>query len=121
MDAVEREVFIRGFTYQVKVVVVRGKAEPLIFLSTDLSLSATQIIELYSARFSIELAIRDVKQHFGLADIDSQLGIAIDRFVNLAYLAYLAYSLFGLFHREHDSADWMPQTSATYSQWSLGA
>ena len=116
VDAVEREVFIRGFASKVKVVVVRGKIEPIIFLSTDLSLSATQIIELYSARFSIELAIRDVKQHFGLADYQCQLGIAIDRFVNLACLAY---SLFGLFQREQCSADWMPEVSSTYSQWSV--
>ena len=66
VEAVERKVFIRGFQPQVKVVVVQGVKEPIIFLSTDLSLSATQIIEIYSSRFSIELAIRDLKQHFGL-------------------------------------------------------
>ena len=67
VEAVEREVFIRGFGSKVKVVVTQGIKEPIIFLSTDLSLSAAQIIEIYGARFSIELAIRDLKQHFGLA------------------------------------------------------
>ena len=67
VEAVEREVFIRGFQPKVKVVVAKGIKEPIIFLSTDLTLSAVQIIEIYGARFSIELAIRDLKQHFGLA------------------------------------------------------
>ncbi len=56
VEAVEREVFIRGFVHKVKVVVVQGLTKPMIFLSTDLSLTAAQIIEIYSARFSIELA-----------------------------------------------------------------
>ncbi len=90
---VEREVFIRGFQPKVKVVVAKGKKEPIIFLSTDLSLTdlsltAAQIIEIYAARFSIELAIRDLKQHFGLAHYQCYLGIAIDRFVHLACVAY---------------------------------
>ena len=68
VEAVERKVFIRGFQPKVKVVVVQGVKEPIIFLSTDLSLTTAQIIEIYSSRFSIELVIRDLKQHFGLGD-----------------------------------------------------
>ena len=56
IEAVERFVFIRGFQPKVKVVVAQGKKEPIIFLSTDLTLTAAQIIEIYGARFSIELA-----------------------------------------------------------------
>ncbi len=56
LEAVERFVFIRGFQPKVKVVVAQGKKEPIIFLSTDLTLTAAQIIEIYGARFSIELA-----------------------------------------------------------------
>ena len=56
VEAVEREVFIRGFETKVKVVVAKGIKEPIIFLSTDLTLSTVQIIEIYGARFSIELA-----------------------------------------------------------------
>ncbi len=56
VEAVEREVLERGFQSKVKVVVAKGKKEPIIFLSTDLTLTAVQIIEIYGARFSIELA-----------------------------------------------------------------
>ena len=61
--------------------------------SLDLRLSAAQIIEIYGARFSIELAIRDLKQHFGLGHYQCYLGIAIDRFVHIACItAFLVYS-----------------------------
>ncbi len=93
VEAVEREVFLRGFQPLVKVVVTKGKKEPIIFLSTDLRLTAAQIIEIYAARFSIELALRDLKQHFGLAHYQCYLGIAIDRFVHLACKSLLPFWL----------------------------
>ncbi len=46
VEAVERFVLERGFQPKVKVVVAQGKKEPIIFLSTDLTLSAAQIIEI---------------------------------------------------------------------------
>ncbi len=116
VEAVEREVFIRGFQSQVKVVVAKGKKEPIIFLSTDLTLTAPQIMEIYAARFSIELAIRDLKQHFGLAHYQCYLGIAIDRFV---HLACIAYCLFGLFQRQQLNSDWMPTASPLHSELSF--
>ena len=48
--------------------VVEGLKAPLIFLSTDVSLSAAQIIEIYGARFSIESALRVLKTDLGLGD-----------------------------------------------------
>jgi len=116
LEVVEREVFIRGFQPQVKVVVAKGSKEPIIFLSTDLTLSATQIIQIYAARFSIELAIRDLKQHFGLAHYQCYLGIAIDRFV---HLACVAYCLFGLFQQQQLKSNWMPPVSAHHSPLSF--
>ena len=116
VEAVEREVFIRGFQPKVKVVVAQGQKEPIIFLSTDLTLSAAQIIEIYAARFSIELAITDLKQHFGLAHYQCYVGIAIDRFV---HLACVAYCLFGLFQRQQLKSEWMPSVSAHHSELSF--
>ena len=112
VEAVERDVFIRGFASKVKVVVAQGIQQPILFLSTDLTLTPTQIIELYGARFSIELAIRDLKQHFGLAHYQCYLGIAVDRFV---HLACIAYCVLGLFQRQHLDADWMPAVSPAQS------
>jgi hypothetical protein len=116
IEAVEREVYIRGFQPKVKVVVVQGAKEPIIFLSTDLTLTALQIIEIYGSRFSIELAIRDLKQQFGLGDYQCYLGIAIDRFVQLACVAYC---LFRLFQIKEIEQSWMPKVSASFSPFSF--
>jgi len=40
-------------------------------------MSIAQIIEIYGARFTIEIAIRDLKGHFGLADYQCYLPTAI--------------------------------------------
>jgi len=37
----------------------------VVFLSTDISLSAEKILEIYSLRWSIEVYFKEVKQHFG--------------------------------------------------------
>ena len=116
VEAVEREVYLRGFQPKVKVVVVQGVKEPIIFLSTDLTLTAIQIIEIYGCRFSIELAIRDLKQQFGLGNYQCYLGIAIDRFVQLACVAYC---LFRLFQIQQLELDWMPKVSASSSLFSF--
>ena len=116
VEAVERFVFIRSFPPKVKVVVAKGIKEPIIFLSTDLTLSAVQIIEIYGARFSIELAIRDLKQHFGLAHYQCYVGMALDRFV---HLACIAYCLLGLFQRQQLQSDWMPKVSPRHSELSF--
>jgi hypothetical protein len=116
VEAVEREVYIRGFQPKVKVVVMKVGKEPIILLSTDTTLTAIQIIEIYGSRFSIELAIRDLKQHFGLGDYQCYLGIAIDRFVQLACVAY---SLFRLFQMQQVEPDWMPKVSPSCSTFSF--
>ena len=95
-----------------RVVVLEGAKEPLILVSTDLTLSALQIIELYGARFSIELTIRDLKQHFGLGDYQCTTTLAILRFVHLACLALCLWRLVLL---EHMEAGWLHVTSPRVS------
>lgn len=103
--AVCREVWLRDISQKVKVVVVEGLKEPILLFSSDLALSMTQIIEIYGARFTIELAIRDLKEHFGLADYQCYLATAIHRFVHLACLAFCLYRLIQL---DETTADWLP-------------
>jgi hypothetical protein len=65
----------------------------------------THIIEIYGARFTVELAIRDLKGHFGLADYQCYLTTAIHRFVHLACLAFCLYRLIQL---KEDTCSWLP-------------
>lgn len=102
MCAVCREVWLRDINQKVKVVVVEGLKEPILLFSTHLALSMAQIIEIYGARFTIELAIRDLKEHFGLADYHCYLATAIHRFVHLAFCLYRLIQL------DETTADWLP-------------
>jgi hypothetical protein len=94
--AVSRIVWLRDVEQQVKVVVIEGLKEPILLVCTDLALTMAQIIEIYAARFPIELAIRDLKQYFGIADYQCYLGVAIHRFVHLACVAFCLYRLIQL-------------------------
>jgi hypothetical protein len=105
VKAVCRQVWLRDFSHQVKVVVLQGVKEPILLFSTDLTLSMTQIIEIYGARFVIELTIRDLKGHFGLADYQCYRTTAIHRFV---HLACLAFGLFRLIQLHAQTCPWLP-------------
>jgi hypothetical protein len=109
---VVRDVWLRDVAQKVRVVVLEGAKEPILLVSTDLALSALQIIELYGARFSIELTIRDLKQHFGLGDYQCTTTLAILRFV---HLACLAFCLWRLALSDHLNAGWLQVTAARVS------
>lgn len=92
---VVRDVWLRDVAQKVRVVVLEGVKEPLLLVRTDLTLSALQIIEIYGARCSIELTIRDLKQHFGLGDSQCPTTLAILRCVHLACVAFCVWRLAG--------------------------
>jgi hypothetical protein len=94
--AVSRILQLRNFKRKVKVVILADIQKPVLLLSTDLTLTAAQIIEIYGARYRIELAIRGLKQHFGLADYQCYLATAIQRFVHLACVAFCIFRLIQL-------------------------
>jgi hypothetical protein len=109
---VVRDVWLRDVAQKVRVVVLEGAKEPILLVSTDLRLSALQISEIYGARFSIELTIRDLKQHFGLGDYQCTTTLALLRFVPLACLAL---GLWRLALLEHLEAGWLQVTSVRVS------
>ena len=109
---VVRDVWLRDVAQKVRVVVIEGAKEPIILVCTDLSLSALQIIDIYGARFSIELTIRDLKQHFGLGDYQCTTTLAILRFVRLACVAFCLWRLALI---EHLEAGWLQVNSSRVS------
>lgn len=90
---VTRDVWIRDVIQKVRVVVIQTTGEHIILLSTDLTLSARQIITLYSMRFAAELGIRDGKQHFGLGDYQCTSFIAMTRFVSLSLISFCLWRI----------------------------
>jgi len=105
---VVRDVWLRDVAQKVRVVVLEGTKEPILLVRTALTLSALQISEIYGARFSIELTIRDLKQHFGLGDYQCTTMLAILRFVHLACVAFCVWRLALL---EHLEAGWLQMTA----------
>ena len=65
---------------------ITGKRGHVILFSTDLNLTAAQIVDYYSLRFQIEFNFRDAKQHWGLEDFMNVSPQAVTNAVNLAFL-----------------------------------
>jgi hypothetical protein len=109
VSVVVRDVWLRDVSEKVRVVVVEGVQRPVLLACTDLSMNATQILELYAARFSLELVIRDLKGYFGLGDYQSTTTLAFCRFVLLSCVAFCLGRL--LLHGKHVEA-WLEDLSA---------
>jgi putative transposase len=63
-----------------------GKHAHAVLFSTDLSLSAAQLVDYYSLRFQIEFNFRDAKQFWGLEDFMNVSEQAVTNAANLAFL-----------------------------------
>lgn len=86
--AVTKNLMLRGISKKVKVVVAETAYEPIIFISTDLSLGAKEIIEVYGSRFQIEICIRELKQSLGFSDYQARTTQSIIRFSILSCVAH---------------------------------
>lgn len=110
---VVRDGWLRDVTEKVRVVIVEGTTRPVLLACTDLTLTAQQILELYAARFSLELAIRDVKGSFGVGDDQATTTLAFCRDVLLSCVACCIGRLllqqghvdtWGIAARDHETA-----------------
>jgi hypothetical protein len=110
VQVVGREVWLRDVTCKVRVVVIATTGEPILLVSTDLTLPPAAIIELYAARFPLELTLRDLKQYLGLGDYQCQSLLAIHRFVHLALTAFCLWRLTLL---QDQRAPWLTAEHAT--------
>lgn len=58
-----------------------------LYFSTDTSMSAKDIIDIYRSRFQIEFAYRDAKQHMGLTHCQSRHAEALENAFNFSLFA----------------------------------
>lgn len=92
IDTYQLRVFHKSFSDALNVVVVvkthlkSGKRGHVVLFSTDLDLTADQIVDYYSLRFQIEFNFRDAKQYWGLDDFMNVKPVAVTNAVNLAFL-----------------------------------
>jgi putative transposase len=92
LDTYQMRVFHQSFSDALNVVIVvkthleTGKRGHVVLFSTDLDLTADQIVDYYSLRFQIEFNFRDAKQYWGLDDFMNVKAVAVTNAVNLAFL-----------------------------------
>ncbi len=92
LDTCQMKVFHKSFADILNVVVVvkihleTGKRGHAVLFSTDLALTADQIVDYYVLRFQIEFNFRDGKQYWGLDGFMNVKSVAVTNTVNLAFL-----------------------------------
>ena len=75
------------------LVIVNTSGEHRTICSTDLSLSAAEILELYQLRFQIEFLFRDAKQHTGLGHAQTLDAPGQEHFANASFTALNLFRL----------------------------
>ena len=86
----------------VKTHLPTGKRGHIVLFSTDLKLTAEQIVDYYSLRFQIEFNFRDTKQHWGLDDFMTVKPQAVTNSINLAFFMVNFSHLMLQPYRQHD-------------------
>ncbi len=88
VQVVVKDLWVLELDRKVRVVITKIGSKATALISTDITLTPAQIIEIYGARFSIETSIRDMKQHLGLGDYQHQSLLPTLRFLHLVAVAY---------------------------------
>ncbi len=86
----------------VKTHLQSGKRAHVLLFSTDLSLSAGQLVDYYSLRFQIEFNFRDAKQYWGLEDFMNVSEQGVTNAVNLAFLMVNLFAVLLQPHRQRE-------------------
>lgn len=69
----QRTVHSKAFKRRLYVVIIRqASGKQALLYTTDLALSAAEVVRFYRARFQIEFVFRDAKQHTGLNDCQAR-------------------------------------------------
>lgn len=79
-----------------------GKRGYAVLFSTDLTLTADQLVDYYSLRFQIEFNFRDTKQHWGLDDFMTVKPQAVTNSINIAFFMVNFSNLMLLPYRQHE-------------------
>lgn len=91
VEIYQMQVYQKEYSELLNVIFIRktalktGKVAQVLLFSTDLSLTAAQIMDYYSLRFQIEFNFRDAKQYWGLEDFMNVSPQAVTNAVNLAF------------------------------------
>lgn len=82
-----RNVMSKNLQREIKVVWVFRKTKFVAFFTTDLTLSAEQIVEYYGARWKIESGFKELKQEIGSAKTQTRNSFAVENHLNFCMMA----------------------------------
>lgn len=92
-----------------------GQRPTRIFYSTDVSLAPTEILSIFSLRWSIEVTHYDCKQHLGLEDPANRVPKAVERTAPMAMFLYsltiVWFAIEGHAELQFPHRPWYPQKS----------
>jgi hypothetical protein len=97
VDLGSKLVKIRGWDKLVLLVITRDvNNKPIALFSTDITLSPARVLQLYSARWKIELAFRELKQLGKMADYRVRSKEGMTKHVTLCFVAHSLLQLIPL-------------------------
>ena len=86
------------------VVVKEKRKKPHYLVSTNLHLSALDVVKYYAKRWKIEQMIKDLKQRLGFGDYQARDPLAIQRHTALVLLSYFVLVLLKILQWLRDKA-----------------
>jgi hypothetical protein len=85
--AYDRVLMVKTLKSPIRVVWVYRKTQWVALFTTDLSLSVTEIIEYYGARWKIEAGFKELKRDIGSAETQSRKPLAVENHLNFCMMA----------------------------------
>ena len=76
--AYDQVVMVKTLKCPIRVVWVYRRTQWVALFTTDLSLSVTEIIEYYGARWKIEAGFKELKRDIGSAETQSRKPVAVE-------------------------------------------
>ncbi len=121
VDLGSKFVKIRGWDKLVLLVITRDVNNKLVALfSTDLIIPPAKVLQLYSARWKIELAFRELKQLGKMADYRVRSKEGMTKHVTLCFVAHSLLRLFPLakiqMHAQPVNRPWYKKAGITTAQ-----
>lgn len=83
----DRVVMLKTLKCAVRVVWIYRKARWIALFSTDLTLSVTEIIEYYGARWKIEACFKELKREIGSAETQTRNAVAVTNHLSFCMMA----------------------------------
>lgn len=86
----------QGFKCEIKIVVVYHRNNIFPIVSTDLTLTPKQMIELFSARWKIESGFKELKHELGALDNQARKEYSVENHFNLCCLAMTSVWIYAM-------------------------